>query len=101
MNLFGLEPFAGALLITSLGIAGATVLGWLSKPGITFDPRKVASSVIIGFPAGLIMVATELKVIVLPVDGGLTALIVTAGLIMQVAGIDFVVKTANKARNPK
>ena len=100
MNLFGLEPYLGALLIAVIGIAGANVLGWLSKKDIAFDPRKVAASVIIGFPAALIIIATELQVMVLPDDGGLTALIIVAGLITQVFGVDFAVKTANKARNP-
>ena len=99
MNLFGLEPYLGALVIACVGITGSVLLGWLSKKK-KFDVKKVVASVIIGFPAALIIVSTELQIMVLPEDGGLTALIVTAGLIMQVAGIDFVIKTANKARNP-
>ncbi len=100
MNLFGLEPYLGALVIACIGITGSVLLGWLSKKKNTFDVKKVVASVIIGFPAALIIVSTELQIMVLPEDGGLTAAIVVAGLIMQVAGIDFVIKTANKARNP-
>lgn len=101
MNLFGLDPYLGALLIAVIGIASATILGWLSKKGSSFDPRKVAASVIIGFPAAVIIIATELQVMSIPNDGGLTALIIVAGLITQVMGVDFAVKTAYKARNPK
>lgn len=98
MNLFGLEPYLGALVIAVIGIAAATVFGWLSKPEASFDPRKVAASVIIGFPAATIVVATQLQAVVLPTgDGGITALLVVVGLIAQVAGFDTLVKTGAKA----
>jgi len=96
MNVFGLDPYIGAILIASIGIGLATVVGWLSNEGV-YNPRKVATSVLIGFPAAIIVVATELQVIVLPDDGGLTDLIVVAGLIAQIAGFDMLVKTGNKA----
>ena len=95
MNVFGLDPYIGAILIASIGIGLATVVGWLSNEGV-YNPRKVATSVLIGFPAAIIVVATELQVIVLPDDGGLTGLIVVAGLIAQIAGFDMLVKTGNK-----
>jgi hypothetical protein len=94
MEVFGLEPYLGALVIAIIGISAATIFGWLGTTG-AYDPRKVAASVLIGFPAAIIVVATELSVITIPEgDGGLTALIVIVGLIAQVAGFDTLIKTA-------
>jgi hypothetical protein len=91
---FGLEPYLGAIVIAIFGIAAATVFGWLSTTG-KYDPRKAATSVLIGFPTAIVVVATELSVITIPTtDGGITALIVVVGLIAQVAGFDSLVKTA-------
>ena len=101
MNLFGLEPYLGALLIAIIGIAAATVFGWLSKEKGSFNLRKVAASVVIGFPASIIFVSTELQVMTIPEDGGLTAIIIVAALIAQVAGFDFLVKTGVKAIKSK
>ncbi len=95
MEVFGLEPYLGAIVIAIIGIAAATTFGWLATVG-AYDPRKAATSVLIGFPTALIVVATELSVITIPDDGGLTALIVTVGLIAQVAGFDTLIKTAKQ-----
>lgn len=93
MNIFGLEPYLGAIIIAAAGIAASTIFGWLQGSS-AYDPRKAATSILIAIPASLIFVATELQVITIPEDGGLTALIVVAGLIGQVAGFDTLVKTA-------
>lgn len=95
MNIFGLEPYLGAIVIAIIGIALATVFGWLSKVG-PYEPRKAATSVLIGFPAAIIIVATELQAITLPEDGGLTGLIIIVGLIAQIAGFDMLVKTGKE-----
>ena len=54
LELFGLEPYIGALIIAVLGIGAATVFGWLAATG-KYDPRKAATSVLIGFPAAIIV----------------------------------------------
>jgi hypothetical protein len=92
LELFGLEPYLGAILIAGIGVGITTVFGWL-EGGAKYDPRKAATSTLIAIPTALIIVATELSAITLPDDGGLTALIVVAGLIAQVAGIDMFAKT--------
>ncbi len=92
LELFGLAPWAGAVLIAGIGVGITTIFGWLEGSG-KYDPRKAATSTLIAIPTSLIIVATELQAITLPNDGGLTALIVVAGLIGQVAGIDMFAKT--------
>ena len=94
MDIFGLSGYEGALLITILGIAAATIVGWLkgSKP---FAPRQVAASAIIGFVVSIQVVVIQLQAIG-TVDE-LSALAIIAGLIAQVAGFDALLKNSAKA----
>jgi len=92
ISLFGVEPYVAALIIAGIGVAVSTVFGWLGGTG-QYDPRKGATSAIIATFSALLLVVPTLQNLTLPEDGGLTALLVTAGLIAQIAGIDTLVKS--------
>ena len=84
-----------AIVIAIAGIGLTNVVGWL-KSGETFNPRNVATSVLIGFPASILFVATELQAMSAVDAAGLTGLIIIVGLLAQVAGFDTLVKAVPK-----
>ncbi len=90
MEIFGLDPYIAAIVIAVIGVTLTNVIGWL-KNDKTFQPRKVAASVLIAVPTAIIVVGTQLQAIG-NVEPGLTALIVVIGLIAQVAGFDTLIK---------
>jgi len=95
MNVFGLEPVTGAILITILGVSGSVLLGWLK--GVTpINPRQIVSSAIIAFVISYQLVGATLNAIPSGIDSIAYSMIII-GLIGQVAGIDSLTKSAVKA----
>lgn len=90
MDILGLSGTQTALLITVIGVAATNLVGWLKSEN-SFDPRKTASSVIIGLTVGLFTVATELNAIKSSL-GELEQLIIVVALVGQIAGFDYFTK---------
>jgi len=90
MDIFGLDPYVAAIVIAVVGVTLTNLVGWLKNDKV-FEPRKVAASIIIAVPLAIIIVGTQLQAIG-DVEPGITALIVTIGLVAQVAGFDTLVK---------
>jgi hypothetical protein len=99
MEIFGLDPILGSVIIAVMGIAWAIFIGYAKAEG-NFDFKKLATSVAIGFPGALILVATGINAAG-DVEG-LTLLVLIVGWIMQISGTDSTVKgIASIARRNK
>lgn len=95
MEIFGLDPILGAILITATGVGISVLLGWL-KGSASFNIRQAAASVIIAFVISIQLVIAEIQIITVDVND-LTLGAFIFGMIAQVAGIDSLAKSAAKA----
>ena len=103
MQVFGLDPFVAAIMITAVGVALSVLLGWLKGTG-PFNVRQVVASALIAFVISIQLVIAELTV--LPDDlAGLALGSIIFAMIAQVSGIDSLTKSAaqavSKARKSK
>lgn len=95
MQVFGLDPFVAAIIITAVGVSTSVLLGWLKGTG-PFNVRQVVASALIAFIVSIQLVIAELTV--LPDDlAGLALGSIIFALIAQVSGIDSLAKSAAQA----
>lgn len=95
IQIFGLEPIVGAILITIAGVSLSVTLGWL-KGSAPFKIKQVVASALIAFIVSIQLVIAELTVL----PGNMEELAIGAilfGLIAQVSGIDSMAKSAAQA----
>ncbi len=95
MDIFGLDPILGAILITATGVGISVLLGWL-KGSASFNIRQAVASVIIAFVISVQLVIAEIQIITVDITD-LTLGAFIFGMIAQVAGIDSLAKSAAKA----
>jgi ACR3 family arsenite efflux pump ArsB len=95
MQVLGLEPIIGAILITVAGVTLSVLLGWL-KGDKEFNIKQVVASALIAFVVSAQIVIVQLQAI--PDDiTQLAASAILFALVGQVAGIDSISKSAAQA----
>lgn len=95
MELFGLDPFVAAVVITIIGVSASVLLGWL-KSDNPINPRQIVASAIIAFVVSFQIVAAEISLLPDGIEQLALGMIVFA-LIAQVSGIDSLAKSGAKA----
>lgn len=89
MQIFGLDPAVGALLIAGIGVLYSVGLGY-AKNSEAFNGRKLVTSILIAVPGAIILVATGIRNST-PGDD-LDILLLIVGWVMQISGTDNTVK---------